>query len=371
MNFKLRLLIATAVTLFGLFLYTGLPVAAADAPADSAEASLLEIAELALLAQNDARILDGTKALPLSQSAVSADRYLPAVQQQVAQLEARSVALATLGESFTSYTTELTQQRITTEGEQTVLYAQEFSAFQRDVSTDAANMPALYEYRLDHRFAFTQDEGGWRLVSAETVNLPETYSDLDGEVEMTPTFDDPATNVEPLAGLFGRQEDSGKTQLYSTINRSNVQWYANTYWDNYNSAYRTFDGHGGDCTNFVSQAMRHGGWSDDLGWYRSTSNWWYNSSNQTWTWINVGYFFDFTNQSGRGSIAGHVSDLQIGDVLQVDFQSDGVKDHTMVVTAKSGSTIYLTYHSNDTHNKSIWDLTSSYPNATWWGWLMN
>ncbi|MGM8214957.1 amidase domain-containing protein [Bacillaceae bacterium W0354] len=54
-----------------------------------------------------------------------------------------------------------------------------------------------------------------------------------------------------------------------------------------------------------------------------------------------------------------------GEVLQVDFTNNGSKDHTMIVTKKTSSEIYLTYHTNDTKNRSFKSLSISPPKAKW------
>ncbi len=109
--------------------------------------------------------------------------------------------------------------------------------------------------------------------------------------------------------------------------------YAERYWAVYNPAYRTFAERGGDCTNFVSQAMRAGGWTDVGGWYKDDNNWWYNSVNQTTTWINVSYWYAFAAlRSHRTYILAQPEQMGLADVLQADFQNDGSKDHTMIVS---------------------------------------
>lgn len=50
----------------------------------------------------------------------------------------------------------------------------------------------------------------------------------------------------------------------------------------------------GGFSDFISQAMNAGGWPDAaLGFYRDDNYWWYNWINQTWTWINVQYWYTF------------------------------------------------------------------------------
>lgn len=132
-------------------------------------------------------------------------------------------------------------------------------------------------------------------------------------------------------------------------------------------SYRTFDGVGGDCTNFVSQIMRAGGWQDVPGYYSTDSAWWYQSLGiQSYPWINVSYFYTFAAvRSQRTRILAGPSSMLPGDVLQADFDNNGGKDHTMIVSYHSGTQPYLTYHSVDTYRRSLSSLLTAYPHARW------
>jgi len=68
--------------------------------------------------------------------------------------------------------------------------------------------------------------------------------------------------------------------------------YADTYWQTYNPAWPSFATGGGDCTNFVSQALHAGGlamrlspqYSGDAAWYmvKKRNRWSYAAS-----WVNA------------------------------------------------------------------------------------
>lgn len=45
--------------------------------------------------------------------------------------------------------------------------------------------------------------------------------------------------------------------------------------------------------------------------------------------------------------------------------NNGSKDHTMIITKKTSTEIYLTYHTTDTLNRSFASLSTSYPKALW------
>lgn len=117
--------------------------------------------------------------------------------------------------------------------------------------------------------------------------------------------------------------------------------------------------------------MRAGGWTDVSGFYQSNSAWWYNSLNQTWTWVNAHQFWWFTYTRPRGTTARYISDLRIGDSLEIDFDRDGFIDHNMVVTLKNSSDISLSYHSNNTLNEPFQNIYSRNPNAAYYGWIIS
>lgn len=228
-------------------------------------------------------------------------------------------------------------------------------------------MPVTEEYEYEHEVSFIFENHAWKVVGDQVVNLPRsavpslTPHSIPRYMSTLPYFVSSDPRVES-------SDSMKKIEAGASFSRSAAANYALQYWSNYNPSYRSFSPT--DCTNFVSQAMRAGGWTDNLGWYQSSSNWWYNSSNQTWTWVNADMWGDFTYNYPRASIAAYVSDLRVGDVLEADWEGDGTIDHAMVVTSKSATDIYLTYHSNNQKDKPFSTILSGNPNAVWYGYLM-
>lgn len=163
------------------------------------------------------------------------------------------------------------------------------------------------------------------------------------------------------------------TQHVATLDPNAIVIYANNYWYPYNPGYRDFENsgtRGGDCTNFVSQALKAGGWTDVDGFYQDDRYWWYGVATQTYTWINAHKWNIFTANRPRGVSPPNVYDLEPGDILQLDFEGDGEIDHSMIVTSKPNGVPHLTYHTNPTWGKSIDDILAQYPNAWYYGiWL--
>jgi hypothetical protein len=61
--------------------------------------------------------------------------------------------------------------------------------------------------------------------------------------------------------------------------------------------------------------------------------------------------------------------MDVGDVLQMDFDKDGSKDHTMIVSYRSSQGVpYLTYHSTNTYRRSVASIIASYPNSAYYAY---
>ena len=175
-------------------------------------------------------------------------------------------------------------------------------------------------------------------------------------------------------GLFRLASTRAPETALATYSPSAAVNYAYTYWSNYNTAYRAYDN---DCTNFISQAVRAGGWPfDEVGERTANDTWYYGSF--TWTtsysWAGAHNFNLFFAQSGRGWSAQYFADMLVGDLLQADFgpSPDGNISHTMLVTKKdSYGNLYLTYHSNNTRDRLLSDMQAGNPGTAWYGLLMS
>jgi hypothetical protein len=166
--------------------------------------------------------------------------------------------------------------------------------------------------------------------------------------------------------------------------------YAQTYYHNYNPAYGSYSD---DCTNFVSQALRAGGWPytwSDLGFKQANDdNQWYYTANDPYvgwsnsnSWSAVKDFHQFTVNSGRGTYLSsdkkswNVDWAHIvpGDIILVDWDGGGSLDHSMIVVSTSGKAwgsvtkadVLITQHTTDRIGYHISNDVSAYPNAGWW-----
>jgi cell wall-associated NlpC family hydrolase len=149
--------------------------------------------------------------------------------------------------------------------------------------------------------------------------------------------------------------------------------YADTYWNSYNRAYPSFANKGGDCTNFVSQALYAGGikmrtsptYSGNAAWYMLQ-----NRKSYSWsvTWVNAQDNSIFLQQYLLPGAIKVVADVygrapgetvsdgnaQPGDVVLYDWNNDGTFDHEAIITASDGTT--------NTDGSTNYDLVDAHTN---------
>ncbi|MFZ1241477.1 MAG: amidase domain-containing protein [Anaerolineae bacterium] len=329
---------------------------------------LMQIARIALSVQ-----LDNLTATSHADSLdVDPSVYGVAIQDQVVDARGKRAFLMQRGFWYSGYTTNLQFAKMEDEDSGSVtIHAIEHTALQIATDINDPLAPKTYEYELPHNFLFALQKNQWVLVSDETAPFGfATDTDGSSRKETMPADNNVADSVLP--GVVN-------------INRSAVVNYAYQYWQNYNTSVypRSFGGYGqgGDCTNFVSQAMRAGGWSPTGGWdWRSPSEWWYGALTQTYTWVNVNNFYSFMRYTNRGNtvltfvanfspVGSFFNPLATGDLLQFDATpTNGSYDHNMIITSKdSRGYIYLTYHTTNTRDRPIWDLIYATPNYSYRG----
>ena len=149
--------------------------------------------------------------------------------------------------------------------------------------------------------------------------------------------------------------------------RERATSYARQWALSRNTAYADYSASpndGGDCTNFVSQALRAGGWRNTKLLSATSDLYWYyvSSSQASQTWKTAHGFYRHMN-GGYESWYGWqgFSSVNYGDVVSVDFEGDGRIDHTVIVTGfakNADGTVdpLLSYHTNDTLNLRLSDF---------------
>ncbi|MFH8609826.1 amidase domain-containing protein [Streptomyces sp. NPDC018029] len=284
-------------------------------------------------------------------------------------LRTRKSRLAKLGEAYTKADTRVAVERATITGRTATVEVTSSSTLTYKKVRGDEPATTAFSTRQELKLAGTKD-GGWKLTAITSrdngpaaVNEPSVarVNTVDDDGNQYPDGT-PASTRRPSTPM-----PSGKTA--GSYDYAAMARYAEKYWYNYNPSYRKFNGAGGDCTNFVSQALYAGGWKAVPGSAYDYRNWWYDATKQSTSWVGVNELAWFTLSNRRAPNLANVYQMDVGDVLQVDFDKNGSKDHTMMVTYRNGRGMpYLTYHSTDTYRRSLASVIASYPDARYFAY---
>ncbi|MEU2287619.1 amidase domain-containing protein [Streptomyces sp. NPDC013178] len=234
------------------------------------------------------------------------------------------------------------------------------------------NQPKSTGFQAHHELTFKADrQGNWQLTNIrDTDQGGLAVNTLSKPTSVKATTADDTMPSAPRAATTRNPAAKPKTLTGTALDYKAMATYAEKYWNNYNKDYPDFNGHGagGDCTNFVSQSLKAGGWKHVPGYVYDYTKWFGNNEIQSDSFVGVNEWSWFAQNSKRTTPLANVYQLEVGDVLQMDFDKDGSKDHTMIVTSKSGGVPYVTYHSNNTLRRSVASLVASYPNAYYYAY---
>ncbi|MGK4585480.1 amidase domain-containing protein [Kitasatospora sp. HPMI-4] len=345
--------------------------ASAAGTVDKATVTSFEQITQAVLSQRTAALLDTT---PVRHEALRSDARVGlasglarAEDTVFSSLRARKARLAAVGEEYRAGSTRVAVDKVRISGGRADVEVTESTTLTyKNVRGDE---PATTGFQAHHDVTFAATSNGrWELTGIRNedagfpaVNAPAPTvakaADDDDYPEGTP-----AATSWPASPL-------PKTTGSSGYDYAAMAAYAEKYWSHYNPAYPHFNGEGGDCTNFISQALKAGGWKNVPGDDSDYHNWWADSSAQSWSWVGANEWSWFTLSSKRASNLANVYQMGVGDILQMDFDRDGSKDHSMIVTYRGANGMpYVTYHSTDTYRRSVASLVMSYPDALFYAY---
>ncbi|MER5810415.1 amidase domain-containing protein [Streptomyces sp. NPDC002033] len=287
----------------------------------------------------------------------------------ISSLRSRKTRLAALGEAYTGADTKVSVDKATvTGGKATVEVTEQTTLTYKKLRGDE---PATTDFRTRYELKLTSKKGGaWELDSIKSQEAGPVAVNEPVAAKANVVKDDgnqypdgtPASTKYPAPAK--PKAKTGGAYDYAAMAK-----YAEKYWSNYNPAYRKFSGAGGDCTNFISQALKAGGWKAVPGSTSDYRNWWYDGARQSDSWVGANEWAWFTLSNQRAANLANVYQTDVGDIVQVDFNKDGSKDHSMMVTYRSAAGMpYVTYHSTNTYRKSLASLIASYPDAVYFAY---
>ena len=152
---------------------------------------------------------------------------------------------------------------------------------------------------------------------------------------------------------------------YRAYNRQRAVEYARRWALSRNPLFYNFTGIGGDCTNFVSQALLAGScvmnYTPDFGWYYRSAD------DRAPAWTGVEYFWEYMTEAERFVEAGGntgpfgrevgVADLDVGDVIQLS-NSRGDYYHTLLVTGRAeDGDVLVAAHTDDALDRRLSSYT--------------
>lgn len=142
--------------------------------------------------------------------------------------------------------------------------------------------------------------------------------------------------------------------------RENAVAYARKYAFSQNPLFSSFAGIGGNCTNFVSQAIYAG--SCEMN-YTPTFGWYYISLNErSPSWTGVDFFYNFmTGNEGVGPFGrdATLDELEIGDVIQLAREGEGYY-HTLLVVGFDGEDTLVAAQTDDAYGRPLSTYTNDY-----------
>ena len=97
-----------------------------------------------------------------------------------------------------------------------------------------------------------------------------------------------------------------------------------------------------DCTNFVSQAIKEGGIKEQR---TGGTYWYYSDEKPAYAWGVANSFYKHFKT--RAKQVRNLFDLEVGDVVNADFDHDGDIEHSAIVTKVTPFDVYVTQHTSD------------------------
>ncbi len=255
--------------------------------------------------------------------------------------------------------------------------------------------PEYAEYDELREFTFIKNKNKWEMESQKLYPLglklnitPDDSISVNDIPKMmdkpaNATGDNPAPenrdgNTPAPGGRGPAADEMVDVTLPSptgTYNKATAAAYAVKHAITYNTGgYRSY---GNDCTNFISQCLKAGGWSETGTSLSRTSNttWLYSSLGEgftSYTWAGAHNHYFFHKETARSTAGAYVSSLRLGDIMQVSFAGDGHIGHTVIVSKEdTNGTDYVSYHTTNTLNKPVTQFVSDCgASALFYVWLV-
>jgi hypothetical protein len=159
-----------------------------------------------------------------------------------------------------------------------------------------------------------------------------------------------------------------------TANTAGLNYQKAADWAHYYSTHKVdYTRDDDDCTTFVSMALKHGGWKQKTGWYRSDHVWWYDCDwcipRHSYTFGGAANWSRFALWSKRTYVLSNVWYMGLADVLQFAHSRHGSPGHTMIVTRfdRHGNPL-LSQHGYDASGLPLQLVLDHNPGMPFWAY---
>jgi hypothetical protein len=155
-------------------------------------------------------------------------------------------------------------------------------------------------------------------------------------------------------------------RLAYTYDRRRAIQYAERWWNEFNPAFHKFTD---DCTNFISQCLHAGGipmWGNP----NRGKGWWMKGKSWSYSWTTAhGFYLLLANSGGiMTKKVRNPQELNLGDIICIDFEGNSRFDHSLIVTAKdaNGMPLVNAHTTNSRHRYWSYEDSSRYtPNIVY------
>lgn len=219
------------------------------------------------------------------------------------------------------------------------------------------DMDTVLTYHVHLQYLLKQEDSFYIEEEMEEREARFRNGHIVDERELFPTIE--TEEVPP-------ESDPGADRLAYKYDRMKAVQYAERWWNEFNPAYYKFTD---DCTNYISQCLHAGGipmWgapNKNKGWWIRGKSWSY-----TWTTAHSLYHLLKAGNAIRTKQVKTAKELNLGDILCIDFEGDGRFDHNLIVTAKDqdGMPLVNAHTMNSRHRYWTYEDSTRYtPNIVY------
>jgi hypothetical protein len=179
-------------------------------------------------------------------------------------------------------------------------------------------------------------------VDGGTVTMAVAHQGADYPVVADPVASAPV-GIAKTGGPHKVDKDDceGRSSPCGKFNHSAAIAYVRKYAVKFNSSYPNYSA--GDCTNFMSQALKAGGMQMMREYATGQGSWWYKfSQGSTHSWSVAEVLHDHLKEY---HLAHTTQNWAVGELVFFNYHDGGRKyDHVAMVTKKSGNNIYIGGH---------------------------